>query len=238
VTDAETPPPTAPATGAVDGPRDDPAAHLLGLLAYGEVCACEHLARATALAPQFADRLAMLEVAAVRVDHHRALRRQLADAGVTPVAAMEPYRAAIDEFHAHTAPRTWAESLVKAYVGDGWASDLLAEAADAVGGSLGTLLREQAADTGQAAFAEDRIAALLRDDVTQAGRLALWARRLVGEALTQAQRLAADHPRLATLVTGSDADTGAGADLAAVTAMFSRLLKRHDERMVRVGLRG
>ena len=34
-----------------------------------------------------------------------------------------PFVAAIDEFHARTAPSDWLEGLVKAYVGDGIAVD-------------------------------------------------------------------------------------------------------------------
>jgi len=67
-----------------------------------------------------------------------------------------------------------------------------------------------------------------------AGRLALWGRRLVGEALSQAQRVAADRDGLASLVVGS-AD-GTGADLAELVRMFGRLTSSHTRRMAMLGL--
>ena len=42
---------------------------------------------------------------------------------------MAPFEAAIDLFHAHTAPADWYEGLIKAYVGDGLAADFYREIA-------------------------------------------------------------------------------------------------------------
>ncbi len=51
------------------------------------------------------------------------------------------------------------------------------------------------ADTGHAEFVIARVREAIEADPRVAGRLALWARRLVGEALGQAQRVAADGSR-------------------------------------------
>ena len=63
-----------------------------------------------------------------------------------------------------------------------------------------------------------------------AGRLALWGRRLVGEAITQSQAVIAEHDRLAELII-----TGTG-DLAGVGRLIERITNAHTERMKTLGL--
>jgi hypothetical protein len=73
-----------------------------------------------------------------------------------------------------------------------------------------------------------------------AGRLALWGRRIMGEALTQAQQVAAQREELAALLTASlVAPDGSGAavgDLAEVGKMLVRLTEAHGKRMALLGL--
>src|SRR5256885_953035 len=76
-------------------------------------------------------------------------------------------------------------------------------------------------DTGNAQFAVDHVRAAIAADSAVAGRLALWARRLVGEALVQAQRVAVDRDALARLLVGGSVD------LAAVGQLLARLTQRH-----------
>jgi hypothetical protein len=65
-----------------------------------------------------------------------------------------------------------------------------------------------------------------------AGRLALWGRRLVGEAMTQSQAVIAEHDRLADLIM---AGTG---DVAGVGRLIERITTAHTERMAALGLSG
>jgi len=62
----------------------------------------------------------------------------------------------------------------------------------------------------------------------------LWGRRLVGEAMTQAQRVAANRDGISTLLVGG-ADRP-GADLAELGRMFARLTDDHTKRMQALGL--
>ena len=48
--------------------------------------------------------------------------------------------------------------------------------------------------------------AAIAADPALAGRLALWARRLVGEALSQAQQVAVERDALALLLVGGTGD--------------------------------
>ena len=80
----------------------------------------------------------------------------------------------------------------------------------------------------------ERVRAAIDADRKLAGRLALWGRRLVGEALSQAQRVAADRDALTSLLTGTV--DRPGMDLAAISRMFTRLVENHTRRMARLGL--
>ncbi|MEU0276655.1 ferritin-like fold-containing protein, partial [Streptomyces sp. NPDC006307] len=88
-------------------------------------------------------------------------------------------------------------------------------------------------DTGHGNFAVEKVRAAIEADPRVGGRLALWARRLMGEALSQAQRVVAERDALSTMLVGGVAD---GFDLAAVGEMFSRITKAHTKRMAALGL--
>ena len=74
-------------------------------------------------------------------------------------------------------------------------------------------------DTGQADFAVTVVREAIAADPRLAGRLALWGRRLVGEAITQAQRVGVERDALASILVG--APGRAGADLAELGRMFA-----------------
>jgi len=86
----------------------------------------------------------------------------------------------------------------------------------------------------RAADPDGSIARAIDADRRVAGRLALWGRRLVGEALSQAQRVAAERDALTSLLTGTV--DRPGMDLAAISRMFSRLIETHTKRMAKLGL--
>jgi hypothetical protein len=150
-----------------------------------------------------------------------------------PEQAMSPFVAAIDAFHARTAPADWLEGLVKAYVGDGIAADFYRALAELLDQETRELVREVLGDAGHAEFAVARVRAAIEADPKVAGRLALWARRLVGEALGQAQRVAAEREALARLLAG-----GTVSQLGEIGRMFARLTDSHAERMAALGLAG
>ena len=213
-----------------DADRRQAVVDLLAVLAYGELTAFERLAEDARLAPTVADKAALAEMAVAEFGHFRKLRDRLTDLGEDPGKAMTPFIGPLDAFHDSTAPADWLESLVKAYVGDGFAADFYREVAVYVDDDTKALVLDVLADTGHARFAVDHVRAAIASDPALAGRLALWARRLVGEALVQAQRVAVDRDALARLIVG-----GSG-DLAAVGELLARLTQRHTERMSSLGL--
>ena len=207
---------------------------LLGVIAYGELSAFERLADDAKLAPNLEDKVALSAMAAAEFGHLQPLRVRLAEIGADAFVAMTPFRKPIDDFHEHTAPSDWYESLVKAYVGDGLAADFYREIAEYLDADTRDLIITSLADAGQSEFVVDRVRGGIEADPRLSGRLALWGRRLMGEALSQAQRVAAERDALTALLAGGV--DRPGLDLAAIGRMFNRLTERHAERMARLGL--
>jgi tRNA-(MS[2]IO[6]A)-hydroxylase (MiaE)-like len=207
---------------------------LLGALAYGELTAFSRLAADADMAPNQPAKAALARVAVAEFHHYDMLTIRLSDMGVDPDAAMEPFIAPIDQFHERTKPGSWLEGLVKAYVGDGIATDFYREISAYVDSSTQTLVRSVMEDVGQAEFAVRTVREAIEADPTVGGRLALWGRRLVGEALSQSQRVAVERDALASLLVGGH--DRPGADLAELGRMFVRLTDEHTRRMRQLGL--
>ena len=207
---------------------------LLGALAFGELTAFERLAEDAAFAPTIADKAALAAMAVAEYNHFALLRARLEEMGAHPEQAMEPFTAALNGFHERTSPADWLEGLVKAYVGDGIAADFYREVSAYLDESTRLLVLQVLEDTGHAMFALERVRAAVAGDPRLAGRLALWGRRIVGEALSQAQRVAAERDALAALLVGGV--DFRGADLAEVGRMFARLTDNHTERLAALGL--
>ncbi len=203
---------------------------LLGVLAYGELTAFDRMAADARMAPTIAQRAALSEMSAVEMSHYGKLVARITELGGDPIAAMAPFVDALETFHQRTEPRTWGEALVKAYVGDGLAADFYREVAAFVDPSTRQLVTEALADAGSSAFAVREVGALIAADATAASRLSLWGRRLVGEAMSQTQRVAAERDALAQLIVG-----GTGG-LAEIGQLIDRITTRHTERMTAIGL--
>jgi hypothetical protein len=203
---------------------------LLGLVAYGELLAFDRMAADARLAPDLRRRAVLSEMAAVEMASYRRIADRLTELGVLPGDAMTPYVAALQEFHDSTEPRDWLEAVTKAYVGDGIADDFLREIAALLGRADHQLVLDVLHDSRYDEFAGAEIRAAIAADPKVANRLSMWARRLVGEGLSQAGRVAGERIALTALIA---AGTG---DRAGVSALFRRLTAAHTLRMAAVGL--
>jgi hypothetical protein len=203
---------------------------LLGVLAYAELTAFDRLAEDARLAPTLTGRAALARMAAAEIGHHVRLTERLTELGVNPTNAMAPFVSALDAFHNSTRPSGWLESLVKAYVGDGLAADFYREVAAFLPRPDRELVEEVLADTGHAEFAVREIQAAVRANSRLVGRLSLWGRRLLGEAISQSQAVVAERDQLAHLIM-----TGTG-DLAGLGRLIERITAGHTERMKTLGL--
>lgn len=207
-----------------------PVADLLGLLAYAELVAFDQMAADARLAPDLRRRALLSEMAAREIDNYCRLAARLGELGVEVEDAMRPYVAALGDYHEQTEPKDWLEALAKAYVGDGVADDFYREIAAYLEPKDRDLVLDVLHDSRHADFAAAELRAAITADPKVANRLSMWARRLVGEALSQAQRVAAERAALAGLIASG------GGGLADVQALFRRLTSAHTARMSAVGL--
>jgi hypothetical protein len=221
-------------TNAPEG-LDDPAyraavVDLLGVLAYGELTACIRMATDSDLAPSLRIKAQMAGFAAAEYRQYELLVERLNEIGADAETAMQPFVAPFSAFHDRTRPKSWVEGLVKAYVGDGIAKDFYREMGSFVDERTRDVMDHALDDAGTGEFIVGVVRDTLKTDPTAKGRLNLWGRRLLGEALSQGQSVAVERDALTGLLVG------AGADLTEIGAMFTRLTDRHSERMARLGL--
>ncbi|HET9875486.1 MAG TPA: ferritin-like fold-containing protein [Mycobacterium sp.] len=203
---------------------------LFALLAYGEVAAFYRLTDEARMAPDLRGRISMASMAAAEMGHYELLREALERRGVDVVSAMSKYAPALDGYHRLTMPSTWLEALVKTYVGDALAADFYLEIADGMPDEVADVVRAVLAETKHSQFVVAEVRAAVTASTKQRSRLALWARRLLGEAITQAQYVLAEHDELVDLVMSGPEG------LTHLAGFFDGLQRTHDERMRELGL--
>jgi 1,2-phenylacetyl-CoA epoxidase catalytic subunit len=203
---------------------------LFALLAYGEVAAFYRLTDEARMAPDLRGRISMASMAAAEMGHYDLLREALQRRGIDVVSAMSKYVSALDDYHRLTMPSTWLEALVKTYVGDALAADFYLEIVDGMPDEVADVVRAVLAETEHSQFVVAEVRAAVTASAKQRSRLALWSRRLLGEAITQAQYVLAEHDELVDLVMSGTAG------LTHLAGFFDRVQRIHDERMTELGL--
>jgi tRNA isopentenyl-2-thiomethyl-A-37 hydroxylase MiaE len=198
---------------------------LFAVLAYGEIAAFYRLTDEARMAPDLHGRISMASMAAAEMQHYELLRDALESRGVDVVSAMSKYVSALENYHRLTMPSTWLEALVKTYVGDALAADLYLEIADGLPDEIADVVRSALSETEHSQFVVAAVRTAVAASGKQRSRLALWSRRLFGEAITQAQYVLAEHDELVDLVV-----SGPGG-LGQLSAFFDRLQDTHDRRM-------
>jgi hypothetical protein len=212
-------------------PADHPGVNeLFAVLAYGEVAAFYRLTDEARMAPDLRGRISMASMAAAEMGHYELLHDALESRGVDVVSAISKYASALDSYHRLTTPSTWLEALVKTYVGDSLVADFYLQIADGLPDEVADVIRETMSETGHSQFVVAEVRAAVTKSARQRSRLALWSRRLLGEAITQAQYVLAEHDELVDLVVSRTAG------LTQLAAFFDRLQRTHDDRMRELGL--
>lgn len=219
---------------AASSPGKAPAlTRFVGLLAVAEMAAVEQIGRAAGHAPDFATRRVLMDLVAERAARYRALVDIITDAGADPAEVMQGQQEPLVAFHDHTEASTWGEHLVKLIAGVAISHDLGVEAEPRATGAIAEVLTVAEDDSTQR-YLSDALQQLLSRDPSQVGRLSLWARRLSAEALTRAQIVVAEDEAMAEFLAPRGEH---GPDLAALTAVFSRMLQQHNQRMADLGLK-
>jgi len=184
---------------------------------------------AAARSQGFGQTVALMAMATEHTQGYRATRQRLLDDGVDADAIIASHEPPLALFHALTQPADEAQALLKAYVGTGIAADFVREMAANLDDDTSMFV----AEVLSLPRAEEVVVPLVRTqmafDQERVGPMALWGRRLMGEALSQAQRVAADRPELVALMIG----TG---DLEGFQQMAARMAASHSQRMRSLGL--
>ncbi len=174
---------------------------LLGAMAYGELSAFERLSADARYSPTLHDRAVLSGIAVAKFRHYEMVSGRLAELGIDVEDAMQPFQASVDHFHQRTRPGDWYESLTKAYVVDMVAADFYAGVSAMLDGGTRELLSAIRKSDEATPVLRQLLKKALSDDPRLASRLSLWSRRLLGEALTQAQRVGFDKDVPASLTT-------------------------------------
>ncbi|KNX36528.1 ferritin-like fold-containing protein [Luteipulveratus halotolerans] len=207
---------------------------LCGALAYGELVGFFMIVHDAETAPRLSDRIALARLAAHELEQYERLSGRVTELGGDPETAMAPFTEGFDDWHRRTPAGSWLEGLMKVYAGHTLATDFYREISAYVDPETKALVEEVLHDTGHLDFAERTLREAISQDPAAGGRLALYGRRLIGEALSQAQRVAAERDAITNLLV--DDGSGNGADLAELTQMFARITQAHTDRMEWLGL--
>ncbi len=211
--------PTMPAADTADRTAG---IELLGLAAQVEHTQFTRLAAYSRVAPGTGQRLALAHCAAERVEACDRLLERITQLGGDSEAAMASWTHVMDGFDARTTSTSWAERLLVPYIGYGVTDDFCRLAADGLDDESRELLCTVMAQQPSAALAVSELDEVVTRDHVLTARLALWGRRLVGEALTVVQSVLEQKPGLEPVI-------GRG-------ALFGKLTAEHARRMGRLKL--
>ncbi|MEN5076098.1 ferritin-like fold-containing protein [Isoptericola cucumis] len=242
-------------TGTTGGPQGPCAAapdalleELVGLAAYTELATFGLLASRSVDAVDLATRQTLAEAAAGSLERQGRLLGLVAADGRSAATVMTPFAGAFADFDARTSPGSWSEGLLKGVVGHGVAQDLCRELAAGLSGAGPGAFARAYDEPAPGGWATTLLADAAAGDSVLASRLALWGRRVVGEALGLVQTVLGEHPRLARLAararaagTGDAAaapgtTTEPGQDADVLAWLLQRLTAEHTRRMDRLGL--
>ncbi|MBD7920187.1 hypothetical protein H9657_18090 [Cellulomonas sp. Sa3CUA2] len=218
------------------------AVEVLGLVASLEHQAFARLADDSRQAPRLEQSLALSRLAARCTERRDRVLARIEELGGDAVAALGRFDGVLTDFDTRTPSSTWAERLLKAYVGYGVADDFCRLVARGLDEESARLVADVLDDVSRSELAVRELDQACAADDVLSSRLALWGRRLVGEALGVVQRVA-QRPEVARVLDRAGAAEGAsGAPASGARAsqtpatVFNELTAEHTRRMSRLRL--
>ena len=201
-------------------------ARLLAALTYGERCAAARARHNLEYAPDGRAREEQSRVAEREEDNSALMEARLAEIGSLEDA--ERFRPFFDAFFERTVPADWLEAQTWHYVGDALVSDfaeVLNEVLDPVSAQI--VHRTLGERQDQESFALDELKrAMSSGDGDATERIAAFARKIAGEALTQTSQAMTQTQVLFDLLGGPEAEK----------EMVLKLLEGHRARLDRLGV--
>lgn len=200
-------------------------AEVLAALSYGERRAQRRAWDTVGLAPDAQAREQQQHIAEREGRNLELLEARLDEIGSRDLE--EQFRPFFDGFFEATGPEDWVEAQTFHYVGDSLVSDfadVLMRTLDRVTAQVvGTSLCER---DEQDAFALDQITRALQEDPAARERVAAYARKVVGEALTHTRRALDATEALEELLGGEEG----------VKRVLLDMLDHHRRRLDRLGI--
>ena len=194
----------------------------LAILAFGELTAVERAAADAQSAPSVRDRVDLIGVAGVALGNYEALAACTEALGGDIAVLLEDVEPSFTALRERTRPRDWYESLMKGYVFDGINRVFYRAALVNLDGTSERVATSVLDDTRQSDHLRRRLAQAISEHPELSSRLALWGRRLVGEALVRGRQLI-ERFDLAV-------------DDEAVGAISQRVMTNHSRRMAALDL--
>ena len=204
---------------------------MLGLAAEFEFEAFVRLAGDSAAAPSITERQVIARSATRALERQERLVERITELGGDPAGSMAPFDGVVVDFELRTTAGTWSERLLKAYIGYAVADDFLRLLAAGSDDDTRDLVVSLLGDPGHTELVVAQLSQVLADDVA-ASRLALWGRRLVGDALAVIQGTIVRHPAFGRLLVAGEPEAGEDR----VQRVFAALTAEHTRRMERLGL--
>ena len=207
---------------------------MLGLAAEFEFESFVRLAGDSALAPSIAERQVIARSATRALERQDKFVARIVELGGDPAQAMAPFDGVIEDFEQRTTAGSWSERLLKAFIGYAVADDFLRLLAEGADTDSRELVAPLLGDEDYAELVVSQLSLVLADEVA-ASRLALWGRRLVGDALAVIQGAVVRNPAFGRLLAAG-ASPELPPDEDRVQRVFSVLTAEHTRRMERLGL--
>lgn len=204
--------------------REVAVSEILAALSFGERLAARRAEDSVSLATDETIRKAQQHVADRERENASLIEARLAELGSAELA--EGFRPFFEAFFERTVPRDWLEAQTFHYVGDALMSDFAEVLIPVLDPVSAVVVRQLSDRTDQEGFALDEITRGIRDDPASAERIAAYARRVIGEALTQTRRALDDTGAVRTLLGGEEAEK----------RLLLDLLQRHRVRLDRLGI--
>lgn len=215
-----TPEPSVPALD-----RPEQVVTVLGLVAASRLTAFDWLAADALHAPRTHVRVAVARLASGQLGAYDALARSAEEHGGVLTDAAEPYLRQLDGIGLRTRSDDWWERVVRTVVAGGMVRDLARLVGEHLPEPVRGVVAESLAGQGLTGLVAAEVAQATAGDEALAARLALWGRRVAGEALGAVQ------PVLDVVESAGAADLS---DLAAPAV--GTISAGHARRMERLGL--
>jgi hypothetical protein len=208
----------------VDTARAQAVGRLLAALSYGERAAAHRARENLRFAPDGRAREEQTRVAEREEENSRLMEARLTEVG-SPEDA-EQFRPFFDSFFERTRPEDWIEAQTWHYVGDALVSEFGEALVDVLDPVSAWIIRRTLGDRqDQESFALDELKRAMDMDPRATERIAAFARRIAGEALTQTAAATTETLVLRDLLE-SDGEK----------RMILKLLEGHRARMDRLGV--